>query len=70
MALNDETTTRLAPLTKEKRSAYCAMGVCFECLVEIDGLPNQRACQTIVKDGMKVSRQEITQDTIAEKVEG
>ena len=30
------------------------MGVCFECLVEIDGHPNKRACQVTVKDGMVV----------------
>ena len=36
------------------RGAFCGMGVCFDCLVCIDGLPNQRACMTKVRAGMKV----------------
>ena len=34
------------------------MGVCFECLVEIDGRPNQQACQAIIRDGMQIRRQQ------------
>jgi predicted molibdopterin-dependent oxidoreductase YjgC len=33
------------------------MGVCFDCLMEIDGVPNQQACMIRVRDGMKVRRQ-------------
>ena len=33
------------------------MGVCFECLLEIDGIGNQRACQVEVRAGMEVRRQ-------------
>ncbi|MRI33853.1 sarcosine oxidase [Endozoicomonas sp. OPT23] len=66
MILAHETTTRLSPVTKKKRSAYCAMGVCYECLVEIDGTPNQQACLKEVKEGMQICRQEITESTIAE----
>jgi predicted molibdopterin-dependent oxidoreductase YjgC len=36
------------------RGVFCGMGVCFECLVTIDGQPNQRACMTPVRAGMKV----------------
>ena len=32
-------------------------GACFECLLEIDGIENQRACQVEVEAGMKVRRQ-------------
>ena len=39
------------------RTAYCMMGVCFDCLVEIDGCPNTQACMTVVRDGMTVRRQ-------------
>ena len=39
------------------RSPYCLMGVCFECLVEIDGVGNRQACQTEVREGMRVRRQ-------------
>jgi len=41
----------------EKRAPYCQMGICFECLVEIDGQANQQACLTPVRDGMKIKRQ-------------
>lgn len=33
---------------------YCLMGVCYQCLVTIDGLTNQRACQTYIKPGMRI----------------
>jgi predicted molibdopterin-dependent oxidoreductase YjgC len=33
------------------------MGVCFECLVEIDGRQNQQSCLTTARPGMIVKRQ-------------
>jgi len=41
----------------EPRGVYCGMGVCFDCLVVVDGVPNTRACVTWVRDGMTVGRQ-------------
>jgi predicted molibdopterin-dependent oxidoreductase YjgC len=41
----------------EPRAAYCMMGVCFDCLVEIDGVPNCQACLTLVRPGMRVRTQ-------------
>ena len=41
----------------DPRGPYCMMGICFECLVEIDGRPNQQACQIAVRDGMIIQRQ-------------
>lgn len=40
------------------RGVYCGMGVCFECLVVVDGIPNTRACMTWVREGMEVARQD------------
>ena len=40
------------------RGPFCGMGVCFDCLVVVDGLPNTRACMTWVRDGLRVQRQE------------
>ena len=40
-----------------ERGVFCGMGVCQECLVEVDGEPNQRACTLKVDRPMKVSRQ-------------
>ncbi|MBH3460878.1 MULTISPECIES: cyanide-forming glycine dehydrogenase subunit HcnA [Pseudomonas] len=34
--------------------AFCGMGVCHCCLVAIDGRPKRRACQTVVRQGMRV----------------
>ena len=34
------------------------MGVCFDCLVVVDGVPNTRACMTSVAEGMAIRRQE------------
>jgi predicted molibdopterin-dependent oxidoreductase YjgC len=39
----------------EARGLFCGMGVCFDCLVSIDGVPNLRACQTLVQAGMAVT---------------
>jgi predicted molibdopterin-dependent oxidoreductase YjgC len=39
------------------RAPYCMMGVCFECLVEIDGVPGRQSCLVLVSDGMVVRRQ-------------
>lgn len=36
------------------RGPFCGMGICYECLVTINGIPNIRACQTYVTDGMQV----------------
>ncbi len=39
------------------RTPYCMMGVCFDCLVQIDGVPNRQACLVTVVNGMEVRRQ-------------
>lgn len=44
-------------VTGSSRGPFCMMGVCFDCLVEIDGVPNRQACMTRVRDGMVVERQ-------------
>jgi predicted molibdopterin-dependent oxidoreductase YjgC len=36
------------------RGIYCGMGVCFDCLVTIDGVENVRACMTPVAEGMVI----------------
>ncbi|CUJ98442.1 Hydrogen cyanide synthase subunit HcnA [Ruegeria denitrificans] len=66
MAVSGQFETRKAALSGDARSAYCAMGVCFECMVEIDGLPNQQACLRRVLDGMNVTTQRITEESEAD----
>ena len=41
----------------DPRGPYCMMGVCFECLVEIDGIGHQQACLLSVKNGMIIKRE-------------
>ena len=48
---------RRTPISGAPRAPYCMMGSCFECLVEIDGVPNQQACMTRICEGMDVRRQ-------------
>ena len=50
--------TRTTPVSDSPRAPYCLMGVCFECLMEIDGEPNRQACMIPVRDGMRVRRQQ------------
>jgi predicted molibdopterin-dependent oxidoreductase YjgC len=49
---------RTTPVSSSPRAPYCMMGVCFECLVEVDGKPSRQACLTTVRDGMVVRRQQ------------
>jgi sarcosine oxidase subunit alpha len=39
---------------RQPRGFFCGMGVCCECLVTINGVPNQRACMTPVQDRMEI----------------
>lgn len=49
--------SRTTPTSEAPRAPYCLMGVCFECLIEIDGAPNQQGCMIPVRDGMRIRRQ-------------
>ncbi len=55
--VQDMDSTRDSPVTGAPRAPYCLMGVCFECLTEIDGEPNQQACLRQVREGMVIKRQ-------------
>lgn len=52
--------TRTTAVSDAPRAPFCLMGVCYECLMVIDGKPNQRACREIVHDGMKIECQHAT----------
>lgn len=53
---------RQSNISGENRAPYCLMGVCHECLMEINGKPYQQACMIMVEDGMKISKQDFTGD--------
>jgi hypothetical protein len=50
-------TLRTSSRAGAPRGLFCGMGVCFDCLVRVNGRPNLRACQTPVADGMIVETQ-------------
>ncbi len=39
------------------RGIFCGMGVCFDCMMVVNGVPNVRTCVTPVEAGMKVETQ-------------
>ena len=48
---------RTTPVGEAPRAPYCLMGVCFDCLVAIDGQGSRQACLVRVRDGMRVETQ-------------
>jgi D-hydroxyproline dehydrogenase subunit gamma len=48
---------RTSAVSGAPRGPYCLMGVCFDCLVMIDGIANRQGCMTLVRDGMRVETQ-------------
>jgi hypothetical protein len=52
-----EPWSRKTTVTQSKRAPYCMMGVCFECLAEVDGVASVQTCLTPVCEGMRVARQ-------------
>jgi hypothetical protein len=48
---------RTTPVGGSERAPYCMMGVCFDCLAEIDGVANRQSCMIEVRPGMRISRQ-------------
>ena len=51
-------TCRTTRDRKHPRGVYCGIGLCHECMMVIDGVPNTRACQTLASPGCRVETQE------------
>lgn len=51
-------TFRRTPKKNQPRSVYCGIGLCYECMMVVDGVPNTRACQTLATPGCHVGTQE------------
>lgn len=47
--------TRKTPVSGSPRAPYCMMGVCFECIVTIDGVANRQGCLVPVREGLDVA---------------
>ena len=48
---------RTTPVSGAPRAPYCMMGVCFDCLVTIDGVGNRQGCLVRVREGMRIEPQ-------------
>ena len=53
----NQRTLRKTRFNNNDRGVFCGIGVCFDCLVVIDGITNQRACLIEARPGMKVQTQ-------------
>jgi D-hydroxyproline dehydrogenase subunit gamma len=57
LLMSDLDSGRDSAISGAARSPYCMIGVCFDCLVEIDGQPNRQGCMVAVQRGMRIRRQ-------------
>ena len=48
---------RRTRLKDSPRGLFCGIGVCYDCLVVIDGTPNLRACMAPAVPGLRVQTQ-------------
>ncbi|MGF1529252.1 MAG: (2Fe-2S)-binding protein [Candidatus Competibacterales bacterium] len=58
LLLKGDSACRTTPKSGTPRGPYCMMGVCHECLVVIDGRPNQQGCLVQAREGMVVEPQD------------
>lgn len=52
-----EAQNRTTPVNGTARAPFCMMGVCFDCLAQVNGVRSTQSCLITVKDGMRVERQ-------------
>jgi hypothetical protein len=57
---NDVTSWRITGDRRSPRGLFCGIGVCFDCVVTVDGLSDVRACLRRARSGEKVERQHIS----------
>jgi aerobic-type carbon monoxide dehydrogenase small subunit (CoxS/CutS family) len=50
----DKRELRKTRFGDEPRSIFCGIGICFDCVVTVDGIAQQRSCLVEVKSGMKI----------------
>ena len=51
------THCRTTPVSGAPRAPFCMMGVCFDCLVVVDGVGNRQGCMVRVREGMRIETQ-------------
>lgn len=60
MLEGDQLSWRRTRFGSQPRGIFCGIGVCFDCLVTVDGRSSLRACLVQVADGMEVTIQEVS----------
>jgi predicted molibdopterin-dependent oxidoreductase YjgC len=55
---NGTEVCRTTPVSGAPRAPYCLMGVCFECLVTVNGIGNRQGCLIAIEEGMRVETQQ------------
>lgn len=50
----DQRELRRTRFGNEPRSIFCGIGICFDCVVVINGVANQRSCLIEAQDGMNI----------------
>jgi aerobic-type carbon monoxide dehydrogenase small subunit (CoxS/CutS family) len=51
---NGQRELRRTRFGEKPRSIFCGIGICFDCVVTINGVANQRACLIEISSDMKV----------------
>jgi aerobic-type carbon monoxide dehydrogenase small subunit (CoxS/CutS family) len=57
LAAHGLTTLRRTRVGHRPRGLFCGIGICFDCLVVVDGRPGQRACLVPACSGLTVETQ-------------
>ncbi len=60
---NDVLDWRTTSARQSPRGLFCGIGVCFDCVVTVDGIPDVRACQRRACGGEHVERQHFSLPT-------
>ena len=53
---------RLTRKDSKPRGLFCGIGVCFDCLITVAGVPDQRACLVQTTPGLEVTFEEAHHD--------
>jgi hypothetical protein len=48
--------SRLTPDTRTRRAPYCMMGVCFECVADLEGGRSIQTCLVPAREGLRIVR--------------
>jgi D-hydroxyproline dehydrogenase subunit gamma len=41
-------------ISGQHRAPLCGMGICFECRATVDGVPHERTCELMCREGMEI----------------